>query len=358
MRLELLPRWRWCDADRVVELEPLLLALLAAIGRGASLRAAAAEVGVSYRHAWGMLGCWSERFGAPLVAMARGRGTRLTPLGEALVSGERLIRERLAPLLEEAAGELEQRLAAVLETGDDRLRLCASHDLVLGELRTLLRRRGVNLILCFCGSFESLRRLRAGECDLAGFHLPEGELGQALVRRYRDLLGRELRLVSLVRRRQGLMTAAGNPKDIREIGDLVRCGVRFVNRQAGSGTRLALDTLLRQVGCDPTGIEGYEDEEYTHSAVAALVASGAADVGLGLEAAARRFGLDFVPLFWERYFLALSRRRLAEAEMQTLLAVLEGEVFREQAAALPGYTAEDAGTVLAPTALPGFRSVR
>jgi len=127
MKLELLPRWRWSDADRVVELEPHLLALLAAIGRGASLRTAAAEVGVSYRHAWGMLGRWSERFGAPLVTMARGRGTRLTPLGEALLSGERLIRERLTPLLEEAAGELEQRLAAVLEAGDDRLRLCASH---------------------------------------------------------------------------------------------------------------------------------------------------------------------------------------------------------------------------------------
>ncbi len=358
MKLELLPRWRWSDADRVVELEPRLLALLAAIGRGASLRTAAAEVGVSYRHAWGMLGRWGERFGAPLVTMARGRGTRLTPLGEALISGERLIRERLTPLLEEAAGELEQRLAAVLEAGDEELRLCASHDLVLGELRAWLRRRGVSLVLRFCGSFESLRRLKAGECDLAGFHLPEGELGQALVRRCRDLLGQELRLVALVRRRQGLMTASGNPKGIREIADLARCGVRFVNRQPGSGTRLALDALLGQAGCDPAGIEGYEDEEYTHSAVAALVASGAADVGLGLEAAARRFGLDFVPLFWERYFLALSRRRLAEAEMQTLLAVLEDEAFREQVAALPGYVAEDAGTVLAPTALAGLRSAR
>ncbi len=358
MKLVLSPRWRWIEADRVVELEPRLLTLLAAIGQGASLRTAAATVGVSYRHAWGMLGRWGERLGAPLVTMARGRGTRLTPLGQALVEGDRVIRERLTPLLEEAAGELEQRLATVLETGDDRLHLCASHDLVLGELRTLLRRRGVSLVLRFCGGLESLRRLRAGECDLAGFHLPEGELGRTLVRRYRHLLGRAWRLVTVVRRRQGLMTAPGNPKGIREIADLARRGVRFVNRQPGSGTRLALDALLRQAGRDPAGIEGYEDEEYTHSAVAALVASGAADVGLGLEAAARRFGLDFVPLFWERYFLVSPPCRLAEPVGQTLFAVLESEAFRERAAALPGYAAEDAGMVLAPTALAGLRSVR
>ncbi len=351
MKLELSPRWRWSGKGQSAELEPLLLTLLAAIGRGASLRAAAAEVGVSYRHAWGLLGRWGARFGAPLVTMARGKGTRLTSLGEALVEGEKEIRERLAAQLEEAAGELERCLAAVLEAGDKGLRLCASHDLLLGPLRLLLHQQGVSLAVRICGSVEGLRQLKGGECELAGFHLPEGGLGQGLVRQYRDLLGPEMRLVTLVRRHQGLMTAAGNPRKLRGIADLARPGVRFINRQPGSGTRLVLDTLLRQAGCEPAAVEGYQDEEYTHSAVAALVASGVVDAGLGLEAAAHRSGLCFVPLFWERYFLALPRQRLEDAPVRALLAVLEGDEFLHQVAALPGYEAGERGRVLSPAAL-------
>lgn len=356
MKLGVSLRWRWSGQGQSTELEPLLLTLLAAIGRGASLRAAAAEAGVSYRHAWGLLGIWETRFGVPLVTMARGKGSRLTPLGEALLDGESVIRERLSARLEEAAGELEQRLAAVLEAGAKGLRLCASHDLLLGPLRSLLRQQGVSLAVHICGSIEGLRQLKGGECDLAGFHLPEGTLGQGLVRRYRAFLGPEIRLVTLVRRRQGLMTPAGNPRKIHGIADLTRPGVRFINRQPGSGTRLVLDVLLRQAGCDPAAVEGYQDEEYTHSAVAALVASGTADAGLGLEAAAHRSALCFVPLFWERYVLAVPRRRLADAPLRALLAVLEGDEFRRQVSGLPGYDAGEIGRLLPPEALtkPGF----
>lgn len=346
MKFDLQLRYRWSHDDRVSEMEPILFALLAAIGRGDNLRTAASDAGISYRHAWGLLVRWGRRFEAPLVVMARGRGSRLTPLGEALVNGERLARERLAPLLDQAAGELEQRLMAVQGVGQDRLRIDGSHDLVLRELCTLLQRRAVNLVLRFCGSFEGLRRLEAGDCDLAGFHLPEGELGQVITKQYQDFAGQGWQLLRLVRRRQGLITAPGNPKGIKAIGDLGRPGVRIVNRQPGSGTRLAMDILLGQSGCTADDIDGYENEEYTHSAVAALVASGAADVGLGLEAAAARFDLNFIPMFDEVYYFAVKSEILQTPAVRALTASLKSRQFQAIVANYSGYRGFDSDQVL------------
>jgi len=351
MKMKLLPLWRCDQEDCAITLEPNVLTLLTAIGRGLSLQTAAQEAGISYRHAWGLLGRWGEIFGHPLATMRRGRKTSLTPLGEALVHGDHIIRERLAPVLEEAEIELEHRLRTVLAAKGCELRLCASHDLALGNLRALLSQRGLRLTVRFCGSLEALRRLKAGECDIAGFHFPEGEWGRSLARRYRNLLARETRLLLVVRRRQGLMTAAGNPKRIRDLSDLARPGVRFINRQAGSGTRLAFDALLGQAGCNPEAIEGYEDEEHTHSAVAALIASGAADAGLGLEAAARRFRLNFIPLYWERYHIALPQQELNGKKMETLRSTLKSKAFREQITSLTGYDARNAGSIM-PAAIP------
>lgn len=347
MKLELIPLWRWSDGNYALTLEPVLFRLLAAIAQGGSLRAAADEVGVSYRHAWGLLGEWGQRFGAPLVEMSRGRGAWLTPLGETLLKGERLIQGRLAPLLEEAAGEFEQRLVVVLNAGGENLRICASHDLVLAKLPTLVRQQtGMYPELKFCGSLESLKRLRAGECDLAGFHVPTGKVGRGLLGQWGALLGQEYRLIIVARRRQGLMTAAGNPKEISGLADLTRAGVRFVNRQLGSGTRLALEAMLRETDLRPAEILGYENEEFTHSAVAAMVASGAADAALGLEAAAVQFGLGFVPLFEEQYFFALGRHKLQAPAVQSLLQVLQSEAFQRLVSARPGYDGTEAGKCL------------
>ncbi len=165
----------------------------------------------------------------PLVIMARGRGTQLIPLGKTLLDAECLIRGRLSPLLKESAVELERQLTSVLEREEAHLRLYASHDLTLSELHALLRQQyGVGLTLRFYGCQESLRRLQAGECDLAGFHLPEGVLGKRLARQLDGLLNHELVVVPLLRRRQGLMTHPKNPSGIVGLEDPVRPGIRFV----------------------------------------------------------------------------------------------------------------------------------
>ena len=141
------------------------------------------------------------------------------------------------------------------------------------------------------------------------------------------------------------MVKAGNPKEIVGIKDLLRPDVAFINRQRGSGTRILLDYYLRQEGLDPREIEGYQREEFTHMAVAAAVAGGAADVGMGILAAARSLGLDFVPLAEERYELAIPREYFALEGVQQLLEVIKSPAFRQQVEALGGYDLRDTGTI-------------
>jgi putative molybdopterin biosynthesis protein len=329
--------------------EENLLGLLEAIEAGGSLRRAAREVGVSYRYAWGLLADWEGALGSPLVRLERGRGARLAPLGAAFLRERRRVTERLGPTLRRLALEAADALAGARPAaGPAPLVLFASHSLVVESLRDLAAREdGAGLELHVCGSIEALRRLHAGECDLAGFHVPAGSAAPRLARHYRRWLDPERhRLVRVVARRQGLMTAAGNPLGLRDLTDLARPGVRFINRQPESGTRLLLDDLLARAGVDPRAVTGYRDEEHTHTAVASMVASGAADAGFGIAAAAARFRLDFMPLAWERYCLAVDRDRLDEPGVAALVRLLGAAAFRDAVAALPGYDPADAGRVV------------
>jgi len=151
-------------------------------------------------------------------------------------------------------------------------------------------------------------------------------------------------LIRLAKRTQGIMVAPGNPKKLRGIRDLAKPNVRFLNRQSGAGTRLLFDWLLRENGIAARTIAGYGDVELTHSAVAAMIASGHADAGLGVEAAARQFNLDFVPLLKEDYFLVTRRELLRQPALESLLALLKGNAFRRAVRALPGYDAAGCGT--------------
>jgi putative molybdopterin biosynthesis protein len=139
----------------------------------------------------------------------------------------------------------------------------------------------------------------------------------------------------------------GNPQGLRALGDLARPGVRFVNRQKGSGTRVALDYELRRLGIAPEAIAGYEHEQFTHMAVAAAVLSGTASVGLGILAAARALGLDFVPLFQERYDLAVPRRHWESALLAPLRQALASEAYRAAVTALGGYDVRAMGEEMA-----------
>ena len=153
-------------------------------------------------------------------------------------------------------------------------------------------------------------------------------------------------LVYLTGRKQGLFLAKGNPKGVHGLDDLARPDVRFVNRQPGSGTRLLLDLALNSVGIDPDRINGYASTELTHTAIAAFVASGMADAGLGVAPAAHHFGLDFLPIVDEDYYFACDRARLSAQPLASALAVLRSDDFRADVAALEGYDPQHCGEIV------------
>jgi len=203
--------------------------------------------------------------------------------------------------------------------------------------------------LRFAGSLEALAALRAQRCLFAGIHLPcsRPELahrGSAMHAAFapRLRLGRE-KLVQVSRRTQGLILPPGNPRRVHSIGQLPR--LRFVNRALGTGTRALLDELMRAEGVTPDSVPGYERTESTHLAVAAAVASGQAEAGFGIQAAAAELGLAFVPLVIEDYFLVCDRATLEGAAARSVIGVLASPAWRDAVGALPGYDARDAGRI-------------
>ncbi|ALM53365.1 substrate-binding domain-containing protein [Halomonas huangheensis] len=348
-RITITPAWYFSD-ETGKQLDPILFPLLEAVHRWGKLTLAAREVGVSYRHAWNLLGKWGEFFGTPLVDLARGRGARLTPLGEKLLWAEQRVIARLGPQLESLGSELNLAIQQELEGAQPVLRLHASHGFAVEMLPKHFPE--LRLDLQYCSPWEALAALNRGACDLAGFHLPQGSVGEVVSRGYRDLLKpRSHRMIGFIARRQGLMVAPGNPKEIQGLDGLAGKKTRFINRQAASGTRALLDGLLAEADISAAQIRGYEVEEFTHSAVAAYVAAGMADAGFGVEAAARNFGLDFVPLATENYLLVCHQRSLTDPRFTTLLEVLRGDAFQEAVAALPGYNVSRSGQLLSVNAM-------
>jgi len=283
------------------------------------------------------------RVGGRLVAtpIARGAGVTMS-----LVRADGVV--RIPPLVEGLAegDEVEVELWRDRAEIEGTIVAIGSHDLCLDLLADLLRRRHpeLNLSSAHVGSFGGLMALRRGEAHMAGIHLLDEETGVYNVSAIRKYLpGRPVHLVHLVRRDQGFLVAPGNPKGIRGFADLARPDVRFVNRQRGAGTRVLLDYHLKLEGIDPRSINGYEREEFTHLTVAAAVASGAVDVGLGILAAARALGLDFVPVTREDYDLAIPAEHRRLESVEKLLAVVASDEFRSAVAALGGYDSSRSG---------------
>jgi putative molybdopterin biosynthesis protein len=220
-----------------------------------------------------------------------------------------------------------------------------SHDLALDVLADLFAARtGRALPSVHVGSIGGLIALGRGHSHLAGTHLIDPQTGEYNISYVRKYAGdRSITLIELCKREQGWIVAPGNPLGIRGLGDLARA--RFVNRQRGAGTRVLLDLRLEQAGVDARTIKGYEREEPTHMAVAVAVQSGSADVGLGVRAAASALGLDFVPLEWERYDLAIPSASV-DAE---LVELIRTDIFRRAAEALSGYDASQSGRVVIET---------
>src|SRR6185503_16769630 len=271
-QIEIRPSWIFVD-EQGRQLDHQLFTLLDALHETGKLTAAAKQAKLSYRHAWNTIAKWSEFFGSPLVLLERGRGARLTALGEKLLWAEARARARLAPQLENIASELNLEIKRALAESNPTLRIHASFGYAVAEIPEVMRQDGrVALDLQYFAATDALASLARGSCDMAGFHVPEGALGARAVDLYRRWLHpEEHKLIYLVRRQQGLYLKPGNPKQIASLSDLTRKGVRFINRQHGSGTRLMLDTLMDELGIAADAVDGYENEEFTHAAVAAYV---------------------------------------------------------------------------------------
>jgi putative molybdopterin biosynthesis protein len=236
--------------------------------------------------------------------------------------------------------EVEAELLVSEEEINNTVVVIGSHDITIDILADEVRRRGYNLRISSgnVGSLGGLMALRKGSCHMAGSHLLDIETGEynlSYIRRY--LKGLKVGVFHLVLRDQGLMVAKGNPKGIKSIEDLTRNGVIFVNRQAGSGTRVLFDYKLAQLGIKADTISGYDQEEFTHMAVAVDVLSGAADCGVGIYAAAKALDLDFIPMEREQYDLIIPSHVLDHQAIQRVLETIRSQEFKDRVADLGGY---------------------
>jgi molybdate transport repressor ModE-like protein len=339
------------------EIQNPLFDLLSALREHGSINHAARATGKSYRHLWGALKHWETVLDNPLVQWSQGRHARLTPFAERLLWAERQARVRMTPHVEALRRELQRAIALAGDSTQEVLTLAASHDLALPLLQDLAEQeQGLHLDVRFTGSEDALRSLLDGRCQVAGFHVPKlAQAAPVFKRALRPLLKPGThKLLGSHWRRQGLMHRPGTvPPTLAGLAQMPARGqaaTKFVNRQPGSGTRLLLLHLLSQADLDPAAIEGFDTRiEYTHVAVAAAVASGAADVGLGIEAAARAQGLDFVPLVEEHYFLACLKPMLDSPPIAALRSLLAQPAWAAALETFPGYGAQRPGEILSLT---------
>ncbi len=226
--------------------------------------------------------------------------------------------------------------------------IMGSHDMALDLATKRLREeQGLDFLVVPVGSLEGLVALRQGHAHLAGCHLVDACSGE-YNRPYVEHLFPEgnMRLFTLAHRQQGLLLAPGNPQQIQSLGDLTREDVNFINRNRGSGTRLWIDHHLQQLEIKPQQVQGYRQEVRTHTAVATAVLDGQASVGVGLYAAARQAGLDFIPLFQERFDLVLSQEMAQSPRLLPLLEYLRGDEFFTLLKELGGYDASQTGEMV------------
>ena len=337
-----------------------MMDMLHAVREQGSISKAAKALELSYRHVWGSLKDWEQTLGRSLIVWDKGQRARLTEFGEKLLWAERQAQARLAPQIEALRGDIERAFSCCFDDSAHVLTLYASHDAALSALRDQASSQGLHLDIRFMDSVDAMAALNAGRCMMAGFHVRDQPARHSVAAQtYRSLLKPGLhKLIGFAHRQQGLIVARNNPLQIEGLADLTQPGIRYVNRPQGTGTRVLLDELLAEAGMTPADIEGYDSQEPSHTAVAQAVASGAADAGLGIEAAAREKGLGFVPLAQERYHLVCLKSELATPQVQALIRQLQSPEWHAMRDKLPGYSGAQAqsGQVLSlRAALPWWR---
>ena len=249
----------------------------------------------------------------------------------------------------EAGAEVNVRLLSPMEKLQNTLVVIGSHDPLLDELADMLHLENPDLYMSssHVGSMGGIMAIRRGEAHAAGCHLldtTDGSYNRSFIKKYFPKGG--VHLVSCVGRQQGLMVAKGNPLNIQKFSDIARNGIRYVNRQNGSGTRILTDYLCKQEKLDTASIYGYDREELTHTSVAAQIASSSADAGMGIYSAAKLFDLDFIPICIEEYDLIIPDHAWDTPMVGQLLSILKSDAFREKLLRLGGYTLENPGEVI------------
>ena len=249
----------------------------------------------------------------------------------------------------EAGAEVNVRLLSPRSKLENTLVVIGSHDPLLDELADMLHLENPELYMSssHVGSMGGIMAIRRGEAHAAGCHLldtADGSYNRSFIRKYFPKGG--VRLISCVGRQQGLMVAKGNPLNIRKFSDIARDGVRYVNRQKGSGTRILTDYLCKREHVDASAIYGYDREELTHASVAAQIVSGSADAGMGIYSAAKLYDLDFIPICIEEYDLIIPDHAWDTPMVRSLLTILKSDAFREKILSLGGYTVDNPGEVI------------
>jgi putative molybdopterin biosynthesis protein len=318
-----------------------LFELLTAIVEGGSIRHAAKLLHSSYRYVWDALRKWEELLGKPLVTWSQGQPAKPTQFAHRLLWLERRARTRMQSHLE----ELRADLASVIADSQDETQLAltvrASHDIALSVLqRHAADACDFNFELAFAGSVHALHALNDRQCLVAGFHVPAlRPAAPVFLRALEPVLKPGVHdILRCSRRMQGLILRPELGCRVRTFGDVVEQDLRFVNRQSGSGTRMLVEHLMHEHSIAPTGWARYADHiENTHVAVGLCVASGVADVGIGIEAAALQFGLHFVPVVEEEYFLACMHDAIDHPAVRRLRDLLAGSSWAQILRSLPGY---------------------
>lgn len=249
----------------------------------------------------------------------------------------------------EAGSEVSVRLLSPIQKLEKTLVVIGSHDPLLDELADMLHLENgeVYMSSSHVGSMGGIMAIRRGEAHVAGCHLldtADGSYNVSFLKKYFPKGG--VKLVKCVGRQQGLMVAHGNPLNITEFSHISRSGIRYVNRQKGSGTRILADYLCNQQNLDTASIYGYDREELTHTSVAAQIASGSADAGMGIYSAAKLYGLDFIPVCIEEYDLIIPDHAWDTPMVQQLLETLRSSSFREKILGLGGYTLDAPGELI------------
>jgi len=343
-KLTISPAWVFrTDTDELFE--PVLFRLLESIRDTGKLTVAAAAAGISYRHAWNLLNRGADILGLPLVIMRKGHGSQLSALGEKLLWAEHRVKARLGPQIDSMAAELNDQIQQLLSGAHPTLRLHASHGYAVALLPEFSEQ--ININLQYRNPEEALSALNRGECDVASFHLPTcPRLARQIISHYQHHLDDDNhRLIRFVIRREGLMMRKGEHDNIRPLHARSPPGLSFVSRDRHSGTRILLNLLLKQQGLAEDSINRTFQPEFTHTAIAAFVASGMAEIGFGVQAAAEQFNLNFIEMASEHYMLIYRQDRMPPATLRYLTTLLQSPTLVDRITGVSGYEPDRPGEI-------------